>query len=436
MRLPGGAELRRAEQRRALAGARDRARAGAARGGRPAGHRRRPGRARRRRLRRLGGPRHAGDREHRARRPGRDLAADRELPRLPGRDQRHRADQPRGHPGAQVRRPHRDALPGARRSSPATTATWSGSRRATRSPPARCCSRPAPNTGACRSTDLDEYEGISVFYAAGPPEAQLCGGQRVGVVGGGNSAGPGGGLARPRRRPGHPPAPPRRPQRDDVPLPDRRARPLRRRRPRPQRNRRAARRATASSRRSRSPTATELPLSFLFLFLGASPCTDWLGDVRRPRREGLRPHRRRGRRRRPARDQRPRRLRRRRRPRRLDQALRDRGRRGRGGRALRPRAPRRRRRFALARRQGQPVRPLIGRRVLAGPREVGDETGDRRRQDEADRAGAEREAAAGGGDREPVGDRGAERAGDARRRTRRRGSSSCRSGSSRSPGSR
>ena len=34
---------------------------------------------------------------------------------------------------------------------------------------------------------LDEYEGISVFYAAGPPEAQLCGAQRVGVVGGGNS---------------------------------------------------------------------------------------------------------------------------------------------------------------------------------------------------------------------------------------------------------
>ena len=37
--------------------------------------------------------------------------------------------------------------------------------------------------------DLGEYEGISVFYAAGPPEAQLCGASRVGVVGGGNSAG-------------------------------------------------------------------------------------------------------------------------------------------------------------------------------------------------------------------------------------------------------
>jgi thioredoxin reductase (NADPH) len=36
---------------------------------------------------------------------------------------------------------------------------------------------------------LAEFEGSSVFYAAGPPEAQLCGASRVGVVGGGNSAG-------------------------------------------------------------------------------------------------------------------------------------------------------------------------------------------------------------------------------------------------------
>ncbi len=36
--------------------------------------------------------------------------------------------------------------------------------------------------------DMEAYEGNSIFYAAGPPEAQLCGGSRVGVVGGGNSA--------------------------------------------------------------------------------------------------------------------------------------------------------------------------------------------------------------------------------------------------------
>jgi thioredoxin reductase (NADPH) len=35
---------------------------------------------------------------------------------------------------------------------------------------------------------LHEFEGISVFYAAGPPEARRCAASRVGVVGGGNSA--------------------------------------------------------------------------------------------------------------------------------------------------------------------------------------------------------------------------------------------------------
>jgi thioredoxin reductase (NADPH) len=37
--------------------------------------------------------------------------------------------------------------------------------------------------------NLADYEGVSAFYAAGPPEAQLCGASRVAVVGGGNSAG-------------------------------------------------------------------------------------------------------------------------------------------------------------------------------------------------------------------------------------------------------
>jgi thioredoxin reductase (NADPH) len=37
--------------------------------------------------------------------------------------------------------------------------------------------------------ELHEYEGVSAFYAAGPPEAQQCGASRVAVVGGGNSAG-------------------------------------------------------------------------------------------------------------------------------------------------------------------------------------------------------------------------------------------------------
>lgn len=125
--------------------------------------------------------------------------------------------------------------------------------------------------------NLDRYEGLSVFYAAGPPEGQLCGGQRVGVIGGGNSAAQaavwlarGGAL---------------------VTL----------------LHRRASLGETMShyliaeldrygvAVRDRSEVAdlhgddgrldavtltdgTRLPLSFLFLFLGATPCTDWLGD--------------------------------------------------------------------------------------------------------------------------------------------------------------
>src|SRR5205814_4399369 len=37
--------------------------------------------------------------------------------------------------------------------------------------------------------NLSDFEGLSVFYAAGPPEAKRCGASRVAVVGGGNSAG-------------------------------------------------------------------------------------------------------------------------------------------------------------------------------------------------------------------------------------------------------
>ncbi len=36
--------------------------------------------------------------------------------------------------------------------------------------------------------EIESYEGVSIFYAAGPQEAQRCSATRVGVVGGGNSA--------------------------------------------------------------------------------------------------------------------------------------------------------------------------------------------------------------------------------------------------------
>jgi len=126
--------------------------------------------------------------------------------------------------------------------------------------------------------DLDRYEGISVFYAAGPPEGQLCGGQRVGVIGGGNSAAQaavwlarGGAL---------------------VTLLHRRAdlgetmshyliEEL-------ERYGVAVRDSSevaalhGEEGRLEAVTLTDgtrLPLSVLFLFLGASPCTDWLGEV-------------------------------------------------------------------------------------------------------------------------------------------------------------
>jgi hypothetical protein len=111
VRLPGGAELRdpsEGELSRALGIGLELG----PRGGRPAGDRRRPSGTGRRRLRRLGGFGHARSREHGPGRAGRDLAADRELPWLPGRDHRHRADEPRRHPGAKVQCPHRHPLPG------------------------------------------------------------------------------------------------------------------------------------------------------------------------------------------------------------------------------------------------------------------------------------------------------------------------------------
>jgi thioredoxin reductase (NADPH) len=126
--------------------------------------------------------------------------------------------------------------------------------------------------------NLAEYEGISVFYAAGPPEAQLCGGERVGVVGGGNSAGQaavwlarGGALVTLLHR--------RRDLRETMS--DYLVRELER---------------YGVAVRDRSEVAAlegtdgqieavtlrggeRLPFSFLFLFLGALPCTEWLDDT-------------------------------------------------------------------------------------------------------------------------------------------------------------
>jgi thioredoxin reductase (NADPH) len=125
---------------------------------------------------------------------------------------------------------------------------------------------------------LSDYEGVTVFYAAGPPEAQRCGASRVGVVGGGNSAGQaavwlarGGALVTLLHR------------RADLheTMSDYLVRELER---------------YGVAVRDRCEVAElhgedgeleavtlksgeRLPFSALFLFLGALPCTEWLGDV-------------------------------------------------------------------------------------------------------------------------------------------------------------
>ena len=125
---------------------------------------------------------------------------------------------------------------------------------------------------------LSDYEGLSVFYAAGPPEQELCGASRVAVVGGGNSAGQaavwlarGGALVTLLHR------------REDLreTMSDYLVRELDR---------------YGVAVRDRSEIAElhghggqleavtlkdgeRMPFSFLFLFLGARPCTEWLDDT-------------------------------------------------------------------------------------------------------------------------------------------------------------
>jgi thioredoxin reductase (NADPH) len=125
---------------------------------------------------------------------------------------------------------------------------------------------------------LEEYEGVSVFYAAGPPEGQLCTAHRVAVVGGGNSAAQaavwlarGGALVTLLHR------------RDDlgetmsrylIDELDRYGVAVRDR----------SEITSLQGEHGRLHAVTladgeQLPFSFLFLFLGATPCTEWLGNV-------------------------------------------------------------------------------------------------------------------------------------------------------------
>jgi thioredoxin reductase (NADPH) len=126
--------------------------------------------------------------------------------------------------------------------------------------------------------DLAEYEGVSVFYAAGPPEGRLCGAKRTGVIGGGNSAGQaavwlarGGALVTLLHR------------RADLSETmsdyliheiDRYGVAVR------DRCEVDALHGTDGELEAVTlKNGERVPFSFLFLFLGATPCTEWLGDV-------------------------------------------------------------------------------------------------------------------------------------------------------------
>jgi thioredoxin reductase (NADPH) len=125
--------------------------------------------------------------------------------------------------------------------------------------------------------DLSDYEGTSIFYAAGPPEAQLCGASRVAVVGGGNSAGQaavwlarGGALVTLLHR------------RADLreTMSDYLIRELERYGV-AVRDRSEIGELHGRDGHLEAVTLTDgqrLPFSFVFLFLGARPCTGWLGE--------------------------------------------------------------------------------------------------------------------------------------------------------------
>lgn len=126
--------------------------------------------------------------------------------------------------------------------------------------------------------NIADYEGVSVFYAAGPPEAQRCSATRVGVIGGGNSAAQaavwlarGGALVTLLHR------------RSDVreTMSDYLVLELERYGV-AVRDRSEVAELHGSNGELEAVTLRDgerLGFSFLFLFLGAAPCTDWLGDV-------------------------------------------------------------------------------------------------------------------------------------------------------------
>jgi thioredoxin reductase (NADPH) len=126
--------------------------------------------------------------------------------------------------------------------------------------------------------DLEQYEGISVYYTAGPLEGQLCAGRQVGVIGGGNSAAQaaiwlarGGALVSLLHRRAELSETMSHYLIDDLERYGVRVR-----------NRAQIEQLHGAEGRLQGVTLSDgaqLALAYLFFFLGADPCTDWLGDV-------------------------------------------------------------------------------------------------------------------------------------------------------------
>jgi thioredoxin reductase (NADPH) len=124
---------------------------------------------------------------------------------------------------------------------------------------------------------LSDYEGTSVFYAAGPPEARLCGAARVAVVGGGNSAGQaavwlarGGALVTLLHRRAD-----LRETMSDYLIKELEGHGV------AVRDRSEIAELHGKDGGLEAVTLTDgerLPFAFLFLFLGAQPCVEWLGE--------------------------------------------------------------------------------------------------------------------------------------------------------------
>jgi thioredoxin reductase (NADPH) len=129
---------------------------------------------------------------------------------------------------------------------------------------------------------VDAFSGRGVYYGAATHEAVNCTDQDVYVVGAANSAGPGGAVLPALRRQGRDRRPRRRPaaQHERVPRRAHRGRPEDRgphlHRGRRRRRRRAPRGARPA--RQRTGTVERVKAGWLFVFIGAVPRTDWLGE--------------------------------------------------------------------------------------------------------------------------------------------------------------